>query len=210
MKVFIDFDDVIFNTKKFSIDLKLFFNDNGVSDDLFRKHYYAPGDDNPVKLFDPNGLFLRLEEKEKIDATKLRNDFTKHIKNLSSFVFDDVFDFLGDIGKENVFIISFGLPSFQNEKIIGAGVNKFVNGCIVTSGSKAEAIRQVMAEMKISEDEKFVFIDDRIEQIQDIKIAFPNALTFLLSRNDGRYNDSQNEYCDYSVTNLKEVHRIII
>jgi predicted enzyme involved in methoxymalonyl-ACP biosynthesis len=84
-----------------------------------------------------------------------------------------------------------------------------INGCIVTKGSKAEAISKVMEELEIDPAEEIIFIDDRIEQIQNIKINHPNVQTFLLCRKEGRYCDKKNEYCDYEVNNLSEVQLII-
>jgi len=209
MKVFIDFDDVVFNTKQFSAELKIFFSGHGVDEKLFLKHYYAADDSSEKKLFDPEGLFSRLEKYEKIDASKLRADFAKRVVELSGFVFSDATDFLKFVGKENAYLISFGLADFQNKKIIGCKVNELVNGCVVTKGSKAAAIAQVMEKMQISSTEKIIFIDDRVEQVQDIKKAFPEAVTFLLCRSEGRYCDSKNEYCDFEIHSLKEAQEII-
>ncbi|NTW27005.1 MAG: HAD family hydrolase [Candidatus Moranbacteria bacterium] len=209
MKVFIDFDDVIFNTKEFSAELKSFFESQGISQELFQKYYYAADDNSAIKLFDPEGLIARLEKYEKIDASKLRENFDQRIENLTDFVFPDVVDFLNFVGKENVYLISFGLPIFQNKKIVACGINKLVSGCIVTGGSKASAIGSVMEKVGIAVSEKIIFIDDRIEQVQDIKQAFPAACTFLLCRKEGRYCDEKNEYCDYEVHNLKEAQEII-
>jgi FMN phosphatase YigB (HAD superfamily) len=209
MKVFIDFDDVILNTKKFSASLTDFFESNGVSLNLFKKHYYNHDDNSEIKLFDPEGLFSRLEKYEKIDVTELREKFYQHIVDMKEFIFPDVADFLEYIGKENVYLVSFGLPVFQNEKILACGIQKLVSGCIVTSGSKAEAIAQILDRMKIDLNEKIIFIDDRIEQVQDVKKTFPTFNTFLLCRKEGRYCDEKNEYCDYEIHSLKEAQEIV-
>lgn len=210
MKIFIDFDDVIFNTKKFSLYLRNFYNDNGISQELIQKHYYDPNDGNQVKLFDPEGLFSRLEKHEKIETKNLRENFSQQMKNLSAFVFEDVVDFLNFSGKENVFLVSFGLPVFQNEKIIATGIDKLVNGCVVTKGLKSDAIKNVIEKMKIDPKERIIFIDDRVQQINEVKNVLHNAETFFLCRKEGRYCDQKNEYCDYEVRNLKEAQEIIL
>ncbi|MDD5396820.1 MAG: hypothetical protein PHW24_02045 [Candidatus Moranbacteria bacterium] len=209
MKIFIDFDDVILNTKDFSGGLKIFFESHEVSPELFKKHYYDPNDTSEVKLFDPDGLLSRLEENEKMDVTALRRGLSQHLADMDSFVFADVDDFLNFVGKENAYLISFGLPSFQNEKIIGSGIDRLVSGCVVTKGSKAEAIKSVIEKMKIDVNEEMIFIDDRLEQIQDIKKTFPNMHTFLLCRKEGRYCDQKNGYCDFEVHDLEEAMEII-
>jgi FMN phosphatase YigB (HAD superfamily) len=209
MKIFIDFDDVIFNTKEFGADLKIFYDRNDITQEMVQKYYYAAEDCGGIKLFDPEEMFARLEKYEKMNASMLSKDFAKYIKNLSKFVFSDVSDFLEFAGKENVYLISFGLPTFQNEKIVACGVDKLVTGCVVTKGSKAAAIAQVMEKMKIDPNEKIIFIDDRVQQVQDIKKAFSATQTFLLCRKEGRYCDAKNEYCDYEIHNLKEAQEII-
>ena len=39
MKIFIDFDDVLFNTKDFIRDIKIVFRRHGVSEDVFSETY---------------------------------------------------------------------------------------------------------------------------------------------------------------------------
>jgi FMN phosphatase YigB (HAD superfamily) len=124
-------------------------------------------------------------------------------------VFDDAEEFLKSVGKENIYLVSFGLPVFQNEKIVSCGANNLVSGCIVTKGLKSTAIGSVMKKMNIDFKEKIIFIDDRVEQVQDIKKAFPAALTFLLCRKEGRYCDQRNEFCDYEIHSLREAQEII-
>ena len=41
MKVFIDFDDVLFNTKKFIEDMEVIFQKHGISKNIFMKHTKA-------------------------------------------------------------------------------------------------------------------------------------------------------------------------
>ncbi|EKD58968.1 MAG: hypothetical protein ACD_56C00017G0006 [uncultured bacterium] len=209
MKIFIDFDDVIFNTKKFNLYLRDFYDLHGIDQELIQKHYYDPDDNSKVKLFDSEGLFSRLEKYEKINTKNLRENFTEYIKDLSSFIFDDVENFLIGVGRENVYLVSFGLPVFQNEKITGAGINKLVSGCIVTRGLKSEAVQQVITKMNIDHKEKMIFIDDRVEHVEDIKKVFHDMTTLFLCRKEGRYCDQKNEYCDHEVHNLKEAQEII-
>lgn len=208
MKVFLDFDDVIFNTKDFVIELRNLFASHGVTEDIFKKYYYD--EKNPeVKIFNPWATLKRIEENEKRDVSALRKKFEDLLLNLSWCMFPDVEKFLKFVGKDNVFLISFGLPDFQNKKIIGCGLDKMIGGCIVTNGSKAEAIGKVLRELEINENEKMFFVDDRCQHIEEIKTAFPNIKTFLLCRKEGRYCDPKTQYCDYEVHGLREVEKII-
>jgi FMN phosphatase YigB (HAD superfamily) len=209
MKIFIDFDDVLFNTKDFSAYLKKFYTLHEINQELIKKHYYDPADESLVRLFNPYGLFERLEELEKIDLKNLREDFEKQLQDLKRFVFPDVKTFLEKIGKENVHIVSFGLLSFQQRKFLGGGLQGLVADFNVTKNLKAEVIAKILTEKKIHPKEKFVFIDDRIEHIESIKKVFPQVLTIFLSRKEGRYCDEKNEFCDWQVHDLKEAEKII-
>ncbi len=209
MKIFIDFDDVIFNTKEFGAEMRKFFQLNGVHEELIDKYYYASNCNEKYKLFDPWAMLDRIEQHESLSMKEVRTRFSNHLVDLSPFVFPDVEKFLKFVGRKNTYLISFGLPIFQNKKITASGVHKLVNGCVVTRSSKAEAIRGVMAQMKIDSAEQIIFIDDRIEQIGDIKKAFPDSITFFLSRKEGRYCDKKNKDCDYEISELQEAEKII-
>ncbi|NTV40990.1 MAG: HAD family hydrolase [Candidatus Moranbacteria bacterium] len=211
MIIFIDFDDVLFNTKEFSAYLKEFFVKAGIDQELFQKYYYDPNDQakDKVRLFDPNGLFSRLEKYEKIDTGKIRHDFATKLQDLERFVFEDVADFLVSMGKENLQLISFGLTSWQQNKIKGSGIDKLVENFVITEKSKAQEIGQLLAQIKLGFEEKIFFIDDRAEHLEDVKKTFPQVTTIFLCRKEGRYCDQKNEFCDWEVHDLKEAGEII-
>ena len=211
MKIFIDFDDVLFNTRQFSAYLKGFFAEEGINPELFQKYYYDPADQatSSVRLFDPEGLFARLEKYEKIDTSKIRHDFETKLQNLERFVFTDVVGFLKVMGKENLQLVSFGLSNWQQIKIKGSEVSKLVENFIIAEKPKAQEIGQLLAQMKLGVKEKIFFIDDRAEHLEDVKKAFPQIITILLCRPDGRYCDQQNEFCDWRVSDLKQTQEII-
>lgn len=209
MVVFIDFDDVIFNTRQFRAYLREFYAENGVSQELVQKYYYESDDNNPIRVFDPWGLFLRLEKYEKMNVDKLRENFESQLSDLKRFVFSDVESFLLKIGRESVHLVSFGLPSFQEKKIIGSGVNELVCNFSITGNLKAHMISRILKDEKINPEEKIIFIDDRVEQIEDVKKAFPTTMTIFLCREEGRYKDQKTEYCDFEAHSLEEAEKII-
>lgn len=208
MKVFIDFDDVIFNTKKFSGDLKSFFQSHGVSEELFTKHYYSENLET-MKVFDPWGLMTRLQDVEGINTEKMKDSFEEQLRDLFQYLFDDVEMFLKSVGKENAYLISYGLPAMQNKKIIGSNIDILVEKYVVVENLKANAIARIIDDENISTEEDLFFIDDRMQQIEDVKKMFPNMHTMLLCRKEGRYCDQKNEYCDYEIHDLREAQEII-
>ena len=148
MKIFIDFDDVLFNSKDFLVHLKDFFVAGGINRELFQKYYYDSDDKDKVRLFNPYGVLERCEKYEKIDGTRLRQGLDPFLENLKAFVFSDVKPFLEKIGKENAQVVSFGLPSFQQSKIVGSGVGELVCDFTIMGKLKAETILKILTEKK--------------------------------------------------------------
>ena len=78
MKIFIDFDDVIFNTGKFKEDfLNKVFIKNGATQNDFTKTYYHFFKKNGQvdKYYDPKKQIEALGKKDYINGDKLEKDF---------------------------------------------------------------------------------------------------------------------------------------
>lgn len=210
--IFIDFDDVIFNTKKFKEDFRNIFIAEGIPGEIFDDCYVDPHDTRAIKTFNPwhqLDMICLKPNYINIDKIKINSAVKKFIKDISVYIFDDVIEFVEKYGKENVCIVSFGEKEFQSEKIKNSGITKHVPNVFVTQSLKSSVISEIISRMKNDQQEKSFFIDDRSDQIEDVKKSLPGVHTFLMCRKEGRYCDSKNEFCDYSVSNLYEVQRII-
>jgi len=211
MKIFIDFDDVLFNTKNFIEDIKNIFKKFGISEKIFYETYRdrirnSDNTNEEMRTYDPLFHFKKIKEKIKIDTKKLENDFNILIKNTSKYIFGDTENFFRNVDKKNIFILSFGTNKFQEEKIINSGIGKYINKIIVVDYfEKAKAIGKVIGKSK----EPFCFIDDRVKFLEEVKIKYPFAKTCLFKRKEGRYDDEKNKYCDFEAHNFKEVEKII-
>jgi len=214
MEVFIDFDDVIFNTKKFVTDIKRAFRKYGIDEELFQKSYIdypIKNKNGTIKKYEPSKHIVILEREFEFDGRKLRADVRKITKNSSAYVFPDVTDFISKSGKKNVHIISYGDTDFQEEKISECGVAGLVSAIIISDKLKSDSIKKIISKETIDlSDGKIYFIDDRMEQIVDVKKAYPKITTILLKRKDGRYDDSKNKYCDFEFKNLKQAGKFIL
>ncbi|KKQ53492.1 MAG: hypothetical protein US70_C0003G0035 [Parcubacteria group bacterium GW2011_GWD2_38_11] len=211
MKIFIDFDDVIFNTKKFKTDFKNMFIENGISDEIFDKYYNDPNDPRAIKTFDPWRQIECIYNNESgIDKEKLNKLVYEFIADMSAYIFADVADFVRAVGAENISIVSFGEREFQTKKVLNSGIGKFIPKIVITDTSKAEAIAKILENEKGNSSEGMFFLDDRVEQIHNIKENFPDMITILIKRPEGRYQEMQKEdCCDHEVHNLKEAQKII-
>lgn len=213
MKIFIDFDDVIFNTGKFKKELVRIFLNNGVANDVFEKYYY----DYPIrqkngklKKYDPREHIRRIKESIRIPTADLEKALDKLTGDTREYVFRDVEDFLKNFNKNDSYLVSYAKTGFQESKIKNAGIEKYFKKMVIVDELKSSAIRELFKKDKIKKEEKLYFLDDRIEQIESVKKKYPFIATIFVRRKEGRYNDERNKYCDFEVKNLKQAVKIIL
>lgn len=211
MRVFIDFDDVIFNTKKFKENFRSMFIANGVCGDIFDKYYNDPLDKRAVKTFDPWKQIDNINKNIGVDVEHLTDLVNAYIADMSEYIFSDVNNFVEFVKKGNIYIVSFGEIEFQTKKILNSGIKKNIPNIFIVDSSKAKVIGEILEKEKIDFSENIFFLDDRIEQIRDVKENFPEIISILVKRPEGRYQEMQKENCcDYEVHNLKEAEKIIL
>jgi len=212
MKIFIDFDDVLLNTGNFRNDYKKIFISHGIPDCAYSEFYY----DYPVKKrnrkimkYDPKEHLRRIRKDLQISTKTLERDISRFVKDTGKYIFDDVKGFLKKFKKDDLFLVSYAKTDFQEKKIYNSGIAKYFKGIIITDELKAEAIKSLIKKYKINIREKLFFLDDRSEQIDSIKKQYPLAITFLVRRNTGRYQDRKNKNCYYKVIDLNSANKII-
>lgn len=208
--IFIDFDDVIFNTGAFKHDFKNMFIGHGISAEIFDKFYNDPNDNRAIKTFDPWKQIERMHAELDLDIEYITNFVNDYISDMSAYVFDDVENFVKAVGRDNVCIVSFGEKKFQTTKIENSQISKIIKNIIVTDDSKAEAIAEILKAKPLLNKQKLFFIDDRTEQISEVKNKFPNIVTIFIKRPEGRYQEMQMEKCcDFQACSLREAEQII-
>ena len=210
MKIFIDFDDVLFNTKLFYEGIKNVFFENGISEEVFKKYYKDPETEKKRGIIQKYNPYKQIEKigKTGINTKKLKRDFSDFIKNTSQYIFEDGIEFLKKVKNEDLYIISYGDKKFQNEKIINSGISKYFKRILIAETTKAAAIRKILNK-KTKEGEALIFIDDRERFLRNIKESYPGMVTFLFNNSLGRYNDEKTGHCDFKVKNFNEVLKII-
>lgn len=157
MKIFIDFDGVIFNTK------------------LFKKQIF--------KIFNGRSSYKEFE-KRRIPYSPLTHfkflsaDLNKLLKNSKHYVLSDAKEFLNQFSKNKLYLISYGDLKFQKQKIKAAGISKYFKKIIIADKNKADIIRKL-----IRKGERAIFIDDKSKHIKEIKeMKNKNIITFRLVR----------------------------
>lgn len=211
MKIFIDFDDTIFNTKKFKHDLIGIFLKHGVTLSDFENSYYGLQKLNKTKglHYDPKAQIQVLKKNNIGDSKKLGEAMDIFLAKLETYVFGDVLEFLQMFPRKDLFILSYGHDVFQRKKIKGAGILSLVHRVIVDKNNKIELIMQLARKYAFSSKEDIILIDDRSEQLSRTKKSQRRVRTFHICRKEGRYSNLICLEKDYAAKNLREVRRII-
>lgn len=209
MKIFLDFDDTLFNTRAFIGDMKGVFVECGISRELFQSSYdevkasFGQGE----RTYDFDEHIKNLQGKIDFDVAVLRNKVQVFVADTTRYLFPDVMDFFSAMKEKGcaLYILSFGTSDFQAAKIAGTGMKLFMEKIIITTGDKAVALQNEV----IDDGKNSWFFDDRMKYIESMKQVFPAMQTVFVKRVDGRYEDSPNEFCDYVVQDLKEAEKIL-
>lgn len=209
MKIFIDFDDVLFNTEKFKIEYFRIFKSFGIPEKIFDECYYDPLRNSGIKEYNPKNHIQRILEKTGSDFPLLEEKIIDFVSDTGAYIFPDVENFLKNFKKEDLFIVSFSLTRFQLSKIFNSGISDFFRKVEVVNDKKSRAVRFLIEEERLNMSESFYFLDDRVEHIGDVKRKFPFIKSILVRRPEGRYKEERNEYCDFQVENLDQVRVIL-
>lgn len=211
MKIFIDFDDVIFNAKRFKEDFIKVFQNNGVTRAEFENSYYTYSKRAQEwgKYYDPKNQIRVLRRRNQIDHEKLEKDLDLFLADLREYVFPDVYRFLESFPKKDLFLLTYGHVKFQKIKIKGAGVKKYFKKLLISKDNKINVIMETCKAYKFSPGEKIILIDDRPEQLERAERARKSVVTFHMCRPEGRYTNLICLDKDYEVNSLKETLGII-
>ncbi len=211
MIILIDFDDVIFNTKKLKEDLKKVFFGCGVGKKEFEDSYLdypVFSKDGKLRTYDPLEQIERIDFPKPENKEELKAAILSFEKNTKKYLFEDSAWFLSEFHNFPIHIVSYGNERFQGVKIKNTNIHEFIKNVHVVQESKAKIIEKIISGHK--NKSKIIFIDDRSENIREVKKKFSNIVTILLKRPDGRYQEmKKDQWCDFEAHSLKEVGKII-
>lgn len=212
MKIFIDFDDVVFNTQRYKTDLKKIFFRFGISADLFERLYFAypPNSNNSsVKTYQLEKHLQVLRKKVSFKKSELRKAVERFLADTKKYVFPDTVFFLNHFKKKQLFLISHGDRNFQRKKIQGSGLASYFQAVEITGRKKSLGLKKFLRKNQKEEPEKIFFLDDRRHYLEEAKRKFPSLISVLLQRPEGRYADQKNRFCDFEARNLRAALKVI-
>jgi len=200
MKIFIDFDDVIFNTDLFKKRLSKIFCKNGISKKEFENSYRQF---KKQKILYSPTKHIKLLIKDKNCGHILYSDILKFLKDLKLYIFKDAKEFLSNCPKNNLYLLSYGDLKFQKQKIKGAGISKYFKRVIITNKSKIEIIKKIAKRDRFSKLERIIFIDDKSQNIEEVKRK--NIITIQLMRSADKSTLSKK--ADFKAKNFREIKK---
>ncbi|HOX41519.1 MAG TPA: hypothetical protein PK263_04975, partial [bacterium] len=175
-KLFLDFDGTLFDTAAFRDALFNLFMSLGYTKTEILQAYK---DECADYKFSPLGMCSRLI---RIKGTDLK-EFSFGLQGLYSkchhYVYSDCEPFLRrlDRGRYEVNLLSLGDINFQKAKVDNSRISEYFDNLYYCDTKKSHFLAPI-----VSHDEYFVFIDDRAENIDDIRDHFPNSLTLEINR----------------------------
>lgn len=209
MKIFLDFDDVVFDTGRFREDLQDVFEARGISRELFSKIYKSIKENKiGIQTYDYEKHLRCLKKEIDFDECGLREDVDAFMSDCERYIFDDAKEFFRYCKKRDasVYIVSYGTYDFQQKKVCGSGIGEKVDGVIVGDIHKGAAIKEILDDERA--DDAW-FLDDRSCYIEHVEKENPQIHTILVTRREGRYRDEKTDKCDFQVKNLEEAKEII-
>jgi phosphoglycolate phosphatase-like HAD superfamily hydrolase len=211
MKIFFDFDDVLFNTGAFVDETRKVFERYGVSEELYRETYVSSrqlGNDF-LKVY---GLDIHLDMLRDIvpgfDAEAVRKGVMEELSDTRAYVFPDVGPLLETLRSEGaeLYVVSFGRPEFQRAKIGNSGLEKYLQGVMAGLEEKSGMLEKVLG--ADGENEPVWFVDDQPKFIQEVKLRFPYVRTVQVCRPEGRFDNPVVPESDFVVKNMDELRRL--
>lgn len=139
MKIIFDFDDVIFNTKRYKTK-KLFplLVKHGVSALVFKKSYEMRR--SQESIYDLKLHLDELKRKHKLPVTT-PSLFKEATSELATFLHKNILSYIKTLTPKDVGIITKGEETFQRAKLKGSGILKHVGGVTITEKGKQPLLR---------------------------------------------------------------------
>lgn len=206
MKLFIDFDGVLFNSEKFRNNLLSQIEKSGFSLQEVNDAYIAECLDGNYL---PADHLARLEKIHKFNLRLAETRIESLVTNAKKYLFSDVDDSLKTISKLPEYqleLISLGHPKFQPGKIKKTGINKYFKKLNFPTTPKVEYLQAV-----VKANEKFIIVDDRGDALEEISKKFPKAIAIEMRRKKEIHDPAErpSNFRGSKITNLEQLIKIL-
>lgn len=209
MKIFVDFDNTIFDTRhQFLDDFFEVFEKYGVSREVFEETlpHFSKTALQKGKCYSPREHIKTIKKTtgQNINEKSFLQEMTIFLEDLEKYVFEDFYAFVNQYDKEDLIILLYGDYDFQKQKIIGSGVEQFFVDTIITQGNKAKEIKKYMQNFPNADA---ILIDDKSEYFESVKKILFDTKTVHVVKDDNKCENHNN--CDFDVSDLRVISDII-
>lgn len=191
MHIIIDFDYTLYDTEAMRLAFIDALSEFSISEEMYR---------SVEKQVKENGTY---ELEKHIRGMVSHHDFDPAYDRLEEiledgdqFLYEDAQWFLREYGHEQITVLTFGSPAWQQYKIDASGIGVLVDNIIITDQSKAELMQQW------KDEDNLIIINDRGSEIDAMKQVLPNAQYMWLRREGTPYVDEPSTTADKEITNL--------
>ncbi len=212
MKIFVDFDGVILDTKKFVFDLNEIYSKNGISNQRIKEHgkIFSGAPKVGGITYKPERAVAFLVKDDKMCQKKILSEANIFLKELKDYVFPDALIFLKTFSKRNLILLSYGDIKFQEDKIFGSGTDGYFSEIIIDERNKMDIISKIIRKDESAEQEKIFLIDDKIENLEKIEKTNSEVITIWINRTNIKDDRCVNNIVGYEAKDLMEAVDIIM
>lgn len=208
MKIFVDFDNTIFDTRHDFLDkfFDVFYN-YGIDREVFQrtlKEFSKVAGENK-ECYSPKNHIKEAKKVtgKNIDEEVFLREMVEFLEDLEEYVFEDFYQFVNSFDKKDLIILSYGDREFQKQKINGSGIEQFFTNTIITQGDKTVEIEKYM---KNFPDENAMLIDDKSSYFESAKNSEIDIKTIHILRDENVCSDES--FCDYHVQDLRTIKNL--
>lgn len=201
-KIFIDFDGTLFETILLKEKIFKICQEFGFSHEQIVESYRLETADG---LFSPGGLVERLRRYKEFDYKSALEKINAEISKSAVYLFDDSLVFLKKLNRAafEVNLMTLGDDNFQRSKVENSGIASLFDNVYFVSKNKWEIMDQY-----VSEDEKFVFIDDRADTINNISSKFSQSVCLCIKRKEEDHDDLNKQREFDSIVKIRELKEV--
>ena len=204
-KLFIDFDGVLFNARRFKADLLSEIAKCGFTMEEVGDAYVAECLDGKYL---PKDHLDRLAKIHKFNMNLAEARVESVVVKAEKYLFDDARESLEKIAKLKYdrCLITLGHKEFQPRKVKITKIDELFQHTYYTSKPKVGYLSEI-----IKKKEKFIIVDDRGDTLEEVAKKFPQALAIEMRREQDAHDPAErpSHFSGPKVTNLSQLIEIL-
>lgn len=175
-KMFIDFDNTLFDTRKLKDELFGVFKSFGFSEAEISLTYKKACEDY---IYSPSEHSDELYKIRQFDKKKAEFDLNDLYNNIPEYLFNDSIDFLKSLDRDKfeINLLTLGDLDFQKKKVDSSNISKYFDNIYYCKDQK-----WIFLKTLVEPSEKFYIIDDRGDALFEISKDFKLSSTIEISR----------------------------